>query len=134
MKKVEKTYADNIFVKDSAIHGKGIFTSAFIPKGEIIMVIEGEMILEDECIRREEEEDNVYIFWNGDTYIDTKDTDKIKYINHSCDYSCSVLERDEKSLYLAAQRDLNIGEELTIDYGYEEIYDLCNCNICRPTN
>jgi uncharacterized protein len=121
---------DEIIVKPSGIHGLGLFASKDIRKGTTIMVIEGEVISEEECIRREEEENNVYIFWNGDNYIDTSSTGKIKYINHNCDYNCEVEERDEESLYLVAVKNITAGNELTIDYGYEEIYDSCMCNVC----
>ena len=119
-----------VVVKDSKIHGKGIFTTVDIPEGKRIMVIEGEVISGDECERREEEENNVYIFWNGDTYIDTAMTDKIKYINHECDCNCDVLDRNKNSLWLVAYRDIKAGEELTIDYGYDEIYEYCKCSLC----
>lgn len=121
----------SVYVKDSQIHGKGIYTSRLIKTGEKIMVISGEVISGDECERRENEENNVYIFWNGETYIDTNKTDKIKYINHDCDYNCEVHDRDESSLWLVAARDINIDEELTIDYGYDEIYETCSCNNCE---
>lgn len=125
-------FEKNIFVKESGIHGFGIYTLADIPKGSKILIISGEVIDGDECMRRENEEDNVYIFWNGDDrYIDTSKTDKIKYINHNCDFNCDILDKDESSLYLAAYRDIKAGEELTIDYGYEEIYDSCNCEKCK---
>lgn len=120
-----------VYVKDSQIHGKGIYTSRLIKTGEKIMVISGEVISGDECERRENEENNVYIFWNGETYIDTNKTDKIKYINHDCDYNCEVHDRDESSLWLVAARDIDIDEELTIDYGYDEIYETCSCNNCE---
>ena len=123
----------NIEVRDSEIHGFGIFTNSFIPKGSVIMIIEGEVIDEAECIRRENEENNVYIFWNENSYIDTIKTDKIKYINHDCDYNCEVADRDENSLLLVASRDILYHEELTIDYGYEEIYDYCSCNTCAQS-
>jgi SET domain-containing protein len=120
-----------IFVKESEIHGNGLFTSADITEGTIIMIISGEVICAEECIRREIEENNVYIFWiNDDCYIDTSGTDKIKYINHNCDFNCDIIERDETSLYLVAYRDIKRGEELTIDYGYDEIYESCNCDKC----
>jgi uncharacterized protein len=123
-----------VYVKDSPIHGKGIFTSSFIHKGTPILVINGEVIDGIECERRENEEDNVYIFWNGDdSYIDTSGTDKIKYINHNCDANCEVTDFDDVSLLLVAAKDINLGEELTIDYGYEEIYENCNCEGCDPT-
>lgn len=101
----------------------GVFTTIPIPKDEVIMRITGDVIDEDECCRREEEENNVYIFYNGDNYIDVLNTPVIKYINHECDYNCYVDEGDETSLLLYAYRDIQPGEELTIDYGYDEIYD-----------
>ena len=95
------TLEKNIYIMESEIHGEGIFTSIDIPAGEKIMVISGEVISAEECVRRENEEDNVYIF-----------------------------DRDSKSLYLVAFRDIKKGEELTIDYGYDEIYEYCNCSKC----
>jgi len=125
-------YFDKIIVKNSSIHGKGIFTTVDIPGNSLIMTIIGEVISGDECERREEEEDNVYIFWNGDNcFIDTAMTERIKYINHKCDFNCDVVDRDNKSLSLIAFRDIKAGEELTIDYGYEEIYEDCRCALCN---
>ena len=126
---MREKYEPYIEVKPSKIHGSGLFTNKFIPVGEEIMIICGEVIDEHECILREGN-NNVYIFWNGDTYIDTSNTDKIKYINHKCDFNCEVMDRDENSLTLIAYKDINAGEELTIDYGYEEIYEACGCSLC----
>jgi len=123
-------YDNHVEVKASGIHGMGLFAVKDIPEGVNIMVISGEVISEDECVRREDEYNNVYIFWNGDTYIDTSYTPKIKFINHDCDCNCEVTERDEYSLFLTSSRDIKAGEELTIDYGYEEIYDSCACSSC----
>jgi uncharacterized protein len=121
----------HVHVKKSEIHGEGLFTSVDIPEGKKIMIISGELISSHECVRRENEEDNVYIFWlDDDSYIDTSMTQKIKFINHNCDFNCDILDRDESSLYLVAYRDIIKGEELTIDYGYEEIYELCKCDKC----
>ena len=123
------TIENNIYVKNSVIHGSGLFSAVDIPKGQMIMVICGDVISGEECELREAE-GNVYIFWNGDNYIDTALTDKIKYINHNCEYNCLVEDRDDNSLYLTAAREIKAGEELTIDYGYEEIYESCTCNVC----
>lgn len=126
----EKEYLESsLYVTESEIHGAGLFTSVKIREGQKIMVIKGESISGDECERREED-GNVYIFWNGETYIDTAMTDKIKFINHNCKYNCDVIDHDEESLYLIAARDIEPYEELTIDYGYEEIYEMCRCEIC----
>lgn len=134
MKKYTRDWENNVFVKDSPIEGKGIFLNCDVTKDELLMIIQGETISGKECERREEEEDNVYIFWNGRYYIDTAMTDKIKYINHSCTPNCDVLDRDKNSLNLVAKRDIRNGEELTIDYGYDEIYEVCRCEVCRENN
>ncbi len=118
-----------VVVKPSSIHGKGVFTIVDIPAGSEILIITGEVISEEECIKREEK-GNVYIFWNEDSYIDTTNTEKIKYINHNCDFNCDVLDGDGKNLRLVAYKNIFAGEELTIDYGYEEIYRHCRCSIC----
>jgi len=121
-----------VIVKSSEIHGTGIFTSIDVSKDSKIMRITGEVITGNECERREEEENNVYIFCNDDdSYIDAINTEKIKYINHDCNYNCEVIENDNETLYLIADRDIKAGEELTIDYGYEDIYDECRCEKCN---
>ena len=132
MKKQNKDFEKFVFVKNSKVHGKGIFTSANIPKNKIIMPIMGDVISGEECERREDEEENVYIFWNGRTYIDTAMTKKIKFINHNCNFNCDVVERDKSSLSLIAYRKIKAGEELSIDYGYDEIYEDCTCEKCKP--
>lgn len=117
-------------VEVSPIHGKGIFASTEIPTNELVMIIMGETISGDECERREEENNNVYIFYNGNYYIDTVMTDKIKYINHNCKPNCIILGNDDDSLLLVSDRVIKEGEEITMDYGYDEIYDKCNCASC----
>ena len=125
------TKENYIFVQESDIHGNGLLTSIDIHEGETIMVIKGEVISAKECVRRENEEKNVYIFSiNDNCYIDTSKTKKIKYINHQCNFNCDVTDKDESSLNLIAYRDIKKGEELTIDYGYDEIYEYCNCDKC----
>lgn len=127
----ERNWEDNVIVLESPLHGKGIFAQCDIPEGELVMIIKGEVISGKECERREEEEDNVYIFWNGRYYIDTANTDKIKYINHQCDPNCEVLDRDRDSLNLVSTREIKAGEEITMDYGYDEIYEICTCEFCE---
>lgn len=131
MAQIRKDKSDIVEVKDSGIHGYGIFANANIPAGELILIIEGEVIGLEESIRRETEENNVYIFYNGNSYIDASRSEKIKYINHSCEPNCIVKGRSKKSLRLVSIKDIIKNEELTIDYGYEEIYKECNCFICN---
>ncbi|MEO8400106.1 MAG: SET domain-containing protein-lysine N-methyltransferase [Ignavibacteriaceae bacterium] len=131
MTKKFNDYEEFVFVKESGIHGMGLFTSVPIQKGSLIMMIEGEIISSNECVHRENKEGNVYIFWNGDDcFIDTAKTKKIKFINHNCDCNCDVADGDESSLKLIARKNIEANQELTIDYGYEEIYENCKCEKC----
>ncbi len=131
MRKYKKNWEKFVSVESSQIEGAGIFAKTDIPSDELVMIIKGELISGQECERREEEENNVYIFWNGRYYIDTSNTEKIKFINHSCNPNCEVLDRDKESLNLVSRRTIKAGEEITMDYGYEEIYDICSCDLCR---
>jgi uncharacterized protein len=125
-------YTNELFIGESEIHGTGLFTQAVISKNKVIMEIQGELIDGDECVKREEEHNNVYIFYKDDNeYVDTRNTDKIKFINHDCDNNCEVEEGRFGQLILVAKRNINSGEELTIDYGYDEIYEGCSCSKCE---
>lgn len=121
---------DILTVKDSPVHGKGLFSSIDFFSGQTITAIEGDVIDADECVRRESE-GNVYIFWKeDDIYIDVSNHSIIKFINHSCNYNCDVEEDEKGNLILIAIKDIQAGEELTIDYGYDEIYESCTCDGC----
>ncbi|MEW6653483.1 MAG: SET domain-containing protein [Bacteroidota bacterium] len=134
MNQVYPYYINCLEAKESDLHGKGLFTKVDIAEGDIICVIEGEVIDGDECERREEEENNVYIFWNGDNYIDTSNNTLLRHINHLCEPNCFVDDRNEHSLFLIADKDIRAGSELLIDYDYEEIYEYCNCKECIICN
>jgi len=124
----------NLTVKDSSVHGMGLFSTIEHKEGQIITIISGELINGEECVKREDE-GNVYIFYKDeDEYIDASSHSQLRYLNHSCDYNCDIDEDDNGNLILFAVADIQSGEELTIDYGYEEIYDYCSCSDCENKN
>ncbi len=133
MEKFATSWDSSVEVQYSPIHGLGIFATTEIPKDQLITIIEGEVISGDECERREEVEKNVYIFWNGENYIDVSATTKIKNINHDCNPNSYVDGRDERSLNLISCKTILQGEEITMDYGYDDIYEVCNCDTCQTT-
>jgi uncharacterized protein len=131
MNNTENCSNDFIEIKQSPVHGKGLFAKINIPEGTEICVIQGEFIDEAECVRREDDENNNYIFWHSDeNYIDV-DKNFLRFLNHDCDPKCYVEENDDTTLLLIAEKDICAGEEITIDYEYDEIYDYCNCPQCR---
>ena len=121
---------NNLTVKDSSVHGMGLFSTMDHKEGQIITIISGELIDADECVKREDE-GNVYIFYKDeDEYIDASNHSQLRYLNHSCNYNCDIDEDENGNLILFAATDIRSGEELTIDYGYDEIYDYCSCTDC----
>lgn len=122
---------NNLAVKNSSVHGSGLFSTIEFKEGQLITIISGEFINGDECMRREDE-GNVYIFYKSDDeYIDVSKHSQFRYLNHSCDYNCDIDEDENGNLILFAAVDIKSDEELTIDYGYDEIYDYCSCSECE---
>ena len=113
-------------VRPSPIAGRGLFTTKACRAGERLLIIAGEVIDEDECDRREVEENNCVIYvLDDDHYIDPVGSLKCRSLNHSCQPNSEPFGRDSATLWLTALRDIAAGEELTIDYDYPEIYELC---------
>ncbi len=116
MKKAELT------VQKSAIHGYGIFTKQAIRKGGFIAELRGSKVLYKSTIQGQS---NRYENWIGigkDTWIDP--IDEFQYLNHSCNPNAGL--RGSRILKLYAMRDIEPGEEITIDYSTtEEDPDYC---------
>lgn len=122
---------NKLSVLESDLHGKGLFITTNIKEGSYITTIDGENIDANECVRRENEEDNVYIFYKNDNeYIDVSQNQLLRFLNHACDYNCDIDEDENGNLVLFAVTDIPAGSELTIDYGYDEIYNYCSCSEC----
>lgn len=120
---------DKIYeVRNSPIHGKGVFAARDIKKGERIIEYLGEKISKEESNRRGVEREElakktgegaVYIFelddqWDIDGNFDYNDA---RYINHACrTNSESVCE--DGHIFIYATRDIKKGEEILYNYGY----------------
>ena len=126
----------DIEIKDSPIQGKGLFTKVPIKKGASIWISKGEVPVKERIYT--DEEFKKFIKWciengkewdavsNGDGTHTAAISDREKhpgdYGNHSCDPSMS---KDRMAL-----RDIEAGEELTIDYAQFSSKDWemnCNC-------
>jgi len=110
---------DLIAFKDSPIHGLGGFAKTAISKGARIVEYLGNRISKSESLRRCEQ-NNEYIF----TLSDEQDLDgnvawnPARLLNHSCaPNSEAVLE--EGHIWIIATRDIQAGQEITFNYGYD---------------
>ncbi|MCB1122531.1 MAG: SET domain-containing protein-lysine N-methyltransferase [Verrucomicrobiae bacterium] len=118
-----------VYVKDSGIHGRGVFAKRKIPKDTRIMEYIGERISKKESTRRGTEQMEkaakdksvgaVYIFdLNKKWDIDGNVPGNIaRFANHSCEENCEAYNEEDRIFYYAS-RTIKKNEEILIDYGY----------------
>ena len=138
-----------IEVRGSSVHGRGVFATRRIEKGERIIEYLGDRVSHEEADRRYESKDendsHTFLFIvDNKTVIDAGvDGNDARFFNHSCDPNCeSVVEK--KRVFIKALRAIEPGEEMTYDYQiYKEEGDpenidevfACRCGFaqCRGT-
>ena len=125
----KRAKSDLCYVRDSGIHGSGVYASRDLTKGEKIIEYVGERIDKEESERRAWEqweraekhgEAAVYIFTISDKWdIDgNKPWNTARLLNHSCDPNCETWQ-EGKRLFIYAKEDIAKDEELTFDYGFD---------------
>ncbi|MCP4582503.1 MAG: SET domain-containing protein [candidate division Zixibacteria bacterium] len=126
---MKKTTSPYITVKNSAIHSQGVFAKKDIPDSTEIIEYVGEKITKRESDIRGEKvlsrskndvtRGAVYIFdLNGRHDIDGNvPWNTAGIINHTCDPNCEAVNIDGH-IWICAMRDIEKGEELSYNYGY----------------
>jgi SET domain-containing protein len=106
-------------VGKSGMHGKGVFAAQPITKGTRILEYIGEKISPAEATRRIAQGNAYIFFFDARSDIDGKTPkNTARYINHSCEPNCETDLLDGQ-IWILALRDIQDGEELSYDYGYE---------------
>ena len=109
------------FVRNSHIHGRGVFAAVALPKGERLMEYLGERITHAEADRRyaKEHENSPHTMLfavNDDVVIDaTREGNSARFVNHSCAPNCEAIEEDGR-IFIETVKKIAPGEELTYDY------------------
>lgn len=107
-------------VRDSGVHGRGVYALRRIPKRKRIIEYTGKRVLWEEA---SEQEDGPHTFLfgltNGKEVIDPEvGGNEARWINHSCAPNCEALEEGNR-VFIYARRAIPPGEELFYDYGLE---------------
>jgi hypothetical protein len=113
--------SNNIQIAPSPIHGQGGFAARFIAKGARVIEYIGERITKAESLRRCEAQ-NWFIFsLDGEFDLDGDVAwNPARFFNHSCAPNCEAICEDGR-VWIVALRDLQPGEEITFNYGYDLI-------------
>ena len=148
-KPVGKPVTKRIAVRDSGVHGKGVFAEIDIAEGEVLIEYKGEIITWPEALRRHphdpKDPNHTFYFSIDDKHvIDGKvNGNSARWINHACDPSCEADEQNGR-VFIKALRNIKAGEELNYDYGLviDERYTpklkaeypcWCGATTCRGT-
>ena len=93
-----------VYVKDSHIHGKGLFAKQSIKAGELIGEIEGKPVRND----------GPYVLWLDEVLHEAIEVENVfKYINHNATPNACYYD----DLTVVAIRDIHKDEEITHHYG-----------------
>ena len=110
-----------IEVRDSRLHGLGVFAARRIPSGTRVIEYLGERVSHTEADRRYDHKDagdnHTFLFIvDSHTVIDAGvDGNEARFMNHSCEPNCESLLENQR-VYIDSIRTIAPGEELTYDY------------------
>ncbi len=139
----ERAQSELCEVRGSKIHGRGVYATTFIAKGDKIIEYVGEIIdnsQSDERGNRQHEhaietgDAAVYIFTLSKNYdLDGNvPWNTARLINHSCDPNCEAFIEDER-IFIHAMRDIRPGEDLSFDYGVDiDCFEEHPCRCGKP--
>lgn len=120
-------------VKPSAIDGQGAFAAEAIPARRKIGEIRGEPVSVREARRRAKGVARIMVVELSDTRaIDaSRSTDPLRFTNHSCRPN-AVLRIRQGRVEFYAMRDVQVGEEITANYGETHHEGKLRCRCGAP--
>lgn len=129
-----QTECEHVEIRDSRPGlGSGLFASRIFEKGDFIVSYTGQKI----SSREADLSKSRYLFELDDEWtIDGETLSNIgRYINHACSPNAEAEIHDEEILIIAT-RAIQMGEEITIDYGDEYFDEFirptgCKCESCQ---
>ena len=125
-----------IEIRAGGIDKKGMFAKSLIKKGEIVYIKGGHILHRDELFTSGVI--NSYLPISDEYFVGAISAEEEKdvklYNNHSCDPNCGM----HGEITFVAIRDIEPGEELTVDYAFIDNEDYsfeCHCGSenCRHT-
>ena len=111
--------AVRIEVRESAVHGCGVYAAQFIPEGTRIVEYTGQRV-SWEAAPDDENDPHTFNFGleNGEVINPEIGGNDARWINHCCNPNCEAIEEDNR-IFIYAMRDIEAGEELFYDYAME---------------
>jgi SET domain-containing protein len=117
-----KAAGRRVQVRESGVHGKGVFALRDIRAGATVLEYTGERISWKEALRRHPHDptqpNHTFYFHIDDQHVIDANVggNAARWINHACDTNCEADEVDGR-IFIKTVRDVAAGEELFYDYG-----------------
>jgi SET domain-containing protein len=108
-------------VRESRIHGRGVYATRAIRKGTRIIEYTGKRV-SWESVPENLDDPRTFLFGldNGKDVINAEiGGNESRWINHSCDPNCEAIEDENDRVFIYAMRHIRAGEELSYDYALE---------------
>jgi hypothetical protein len=136
-------------VRESGIHGKGVYAIRPIKAGDTVLEYKGRIITwrKAQALHPHDPSQPNHTFYfhldDGHVIDARQNGNSARWINHACDPNLEARQEGSR-VFLDALRDIGIGEELFYDYSLmiegrktarikQEYACLCGANICRGT-
>jgi SET domain-containing protein len=134
-------------VRDSAIHGRGVFARRPIKAGEFVIDYRGAVLTWEEAsnafLNRGGDHGHTMLFDLGDDLVidGAHGGNEARFINHGCEPNCEAVITG-RTIEIHAARDIAKGEELLLDYQLQADLDdadraayACRCGAagCRSS-
>ena len=126
----------------SKTHGDGVFTGEKISEGEKVMEFGGELISKEEAFSGNYRSRSVWIV-DTDRYLALLNSDTEESLDENINHSCDANTWLTDEVTIVAKRDIEAGEEITLDQGtwnfedseYTDNKEPCSCGTkdCRKT-
>ena len=98
-----------VCVRQSPIHGKGLFTARKLNQGQVIGIYEGPVV----------KQDGTHVLWvedtPGGTWTGYRGCNELRFLNHA-----DIPNAEMDGLDCYALQDIPADEEVTIDYGWND--------------
>lgn len=106
-------------VRNSRVHGRGVYATRLIPKGARIIEYTGKRMAWAN-VPNEDEDPHTFIFSldNGQVINPEIDGNEARWINHCCDPNCEAVG-EKNRIFIYALREIQAGEELSYDYALD---------------
>jgi SET domain-containing protein len=117
---------DEVVIKPSDIHGKGVFASRDFKMGEAVLLWDRSDIISAEEFKKLADDEKRYVCFEDGLYVRMQEPER--YVNHSCDSNTIVKQFSDIAI-----RDIKKGEEITSNYNKDSsviVKFRCGCAKC----